>query len=260
MTNNGAARTGTITVTELSFTGTHTVSQFASPVQVVVPNSGITGLNNSVITVPVNVTTTTGLNITSFDFDISYDPSVLTTPVGFTAPMGALANGWGIFVNTPSPGLLRVSGSNPSALSGFGTLLNLTFTVNGNAPSCSPLSFVANPSSPFFFNAGNPAAMTTNGQACVVAGTISGVVSYGNAIGSPNPRYVQNVVLTAINGATTVTSTTNASGMYSLAIAGNGNYTVTPGKTKYTISSGAILRACLEIQERSTETVKLFLQ
>ena len=122
-------------------------------------------------------------------------------------------------------------------------MLNLTFTVNGNAPSCSPLNFVANPASPFFFNAGNPAANTTNGQACVVAGTISGTVTYGNAIGSPaSPRPVQNVLLTAI-GATTETALTAADGTYSLAIASNGSYTVTPSKTKYTNRFGYILAA-----------------
>ena len=245
-TNNGAARTGTITVGDKTFT----VNQAADPVQVIIPNSGITGVNNSVITVPVNVTTTTtGLNITSFDFDVSYDPSVLTTPVGFTAPSGTLANGWSIFVNSPSAGVVRVSGTSPiiagipQPLQNFGTLLNLTFTVLGNAPSCSPLNFVANPLSPFFFNAGNPAATTTNGQACVVAGTISGTVTYGNAIGLPAPpRPVQNVLLTAV-GATTEYATTAANGTYSLAISSNGNYTVTPSKTKYTDRFGYILAA-----------------
>jgi hypothetical protein len=58
----------------------------------------------------------------------------------------------------------------------------------------------------------------------------SGTVTYGNAIGAPNPRFVSNVMLSG-NGSPAVTALTDAFGTYSLTGFGAGPYTVTPSKT-----------------------------
>jgi len=63
---------------------------------------------------------------------------------------------------------------------------------------------------------------------------ISGTVIYGNAIGSPSPRFVSNVLLSGA-GSTNVSTTTAApgaiAGQYTLMGFGAGSYTVTPTKT-----------------------------
>ncbi|MFN0279083.1 MAG: dockerin type I repeat-containing protein [Pyrinomonadaceae bacterium] len=63
---------------------------------------------------------------------------------------------------------------------------------------------------------------------------IIGTVTYGNAIGSPNPRFVSNVTITAA-GSPNVVATTTApgpnAGQYTLTGFGAGSYTVTPTKT-----------------------------
>lgn len=63
---------------------------------------------------------------------------------------------------------------------------------------------------------------------------ITGIVTYGNAIGSPNPRFVSNVTITGA-GSPTVMATTTApgptAGQYTLTGFGAGSYTVTPTKT-----------------------------
>jgi len=64
--------------------------------------------------------------------------------------------------------------------------------------------------------------------------TMTGTVTYGNATGAPNPRFVSNVTITG-TGSTNVTTTTGApgatAGQYSLVGFGAGAYTVTPTKT-----------------------------
>lgn len=63
---------------------------------------------------------------------------------------------------------------------------------------------------------------------------ITGTVTYGNAIGSPNPRFVSNVTITGA-GSPAVIATTGApgptAGHYALTGFGSGSYTVTPTKT-----------------------------
>ncbi len=64
--------------------------------------------------------------------------------------------------------------------------------------------------------------------------SISGTVTYGNAIGAPSPRFVSNVTITG-SGSPNVSTTTDApgatAGQYSLSGFGSGSYTVTPTKT-----------------------------
>ena len=60
--------------------------------------------------------------------------------------------------------------------------------------------------------------------------SISGTITYGNAIGSPNPRFVSNVLMTG-NGSVPVSTSTDLSGAYALAGFGAGGYTVSPTKS-----------------------------
>ncbi len=58
---------------------------------------------------------------------------------------------------------------------------------------------------------------------------ITGTVTYGNAVGSPTPRFVSGVLLTAI-GPASVSATNRLDGTYTLGGFGSGSYTVTPTK------------------------------
>ena len=215
---NAVSRTGQITIGGQTLT----VTQYGSNVAVSIP-TGMTGQNGAVLTVPLNVSDTTGQGILSYDFTLTYDQTVLTpqvTPYGTT---GTLSSGFTITVNPNTPGTLVVSGFGTSPLSGSGTLLNLKFNVVGAYPNCSNLNFTA-----FTFNAGTPPNQTTNGQFCVINGNISGTITYVN--GSPTQPAVQNVAVSAV-GSTTINTTTNASGYYELTGFSSGAYTVTPTKT-----------------------------
>src|ERR1043166_1330940 len=60
--------------------------------------------------------------------------------------------------------------------------------------------------------------------------SISGTVTYGNAIGAPTPRFISNVTITG-TGSPNVFTTTLKNGGYTLSGFGAGSYTVTPSKT-----------------------------
>ena len=60
---------------------------------------------------------------------------------------------------------------------------------------------------------------------------ISGTVTYGNAIGNPNPRFVSNVLLSAVGSPNVSTTTSFPGGTYTLTGFGASSYAVTPTKT-----------------------------
>lgn len=215
---NAVSRTGTITIGGQTLT----VTQYGSNMLVSIPTT-LTAQNGAVLTVPISVNDTTGQNILSYDFTLTYDPSVITPQITPYDTSGTLSSGFVVTVNATTPGTLIVSGFGTSVLSGAGTLLNLKFNVVGNYPSCSNLNFTA-----FEFNTGNPPDQTSNGQFCVINGNITGTITYVN--GSPTQPAVQNVTVTAV-GSTTITDTTDAAGFYELTGFAAGAYTVTPTKT-----------------------------
>ncbi len=185
--------------------------------------TGATVAANTQFLVPINVTdSTTGRNITSFDFTLTYNPAVIT-PIGVETA-GTLSNGWTITTNNSS-GTLVVSGfsNTPTPLSGSGTLVNVRFISSGGIGTTSNLNL-----SNFTFNEGIPCVNTTNGNVTVISGTVSGQVTYANS-----PSTTKPVPNTAINAAGSIpkSTTTDANGLYSLSGFGAGAYTITPSKT-----------------------------
>lgn len=61
--------------------------------------------------------------------------------------------------------------------------------------------------------------------------SISGTITYGNAIGAPNPRFVSNVLLSGTGSPNVSTTSGFPGGEYTLNGFGSGSYTVTPTKT-----------------------------
>ncbi|MBK8467212.1 MAG: hypothetical protein IPL32_15445 [Chloracidobacterium sp.] len=60
---------------------------------------------------------------------------------------------------------------------------------------------------------------------------ISGTITYGNAAGSPNPRFVSNVLLSGAGSPNVSTTSDFPDGSYSLSGFGAGSYAVTPTKS-----------------------------
>ncbi len=183
-------------------------------------SNSITTRRNVSVTAPILVTDLTGAGVLSFDFNLTYDPAILTAPTVSNA--GTISSPMVITVNPNTPGVLRVSGYHHDFVAGAGTLLNINFTAIGPIGSGSNLVL-----SPFALNEGNPCSVVSNGHVTIISGTISGAVTYANAQAPPVP--VPNVLLSATGSVTTSTNS-NFSGLYSFGGFGAGAYTVTPSK------------------------------
>lgn len=192
--------------------------------------TNITTLTGQPVSASVNVDDLTGRGVLSTDFTVTYDPTKLTY---VSTDLGSVdAGATPPTVNSGTPGILVVSIYSASPFTGAGTLATLHFTAIGAPATSSPLTF-----SGFVFNEGVPCVGTTNGLISILSGTISGTVSYGNAVGSPAPpRHVPGVALNA-TGSIPVSTNTASDGTYSLSGMGAGAYDVTPSKTGGTFSA-----------------------
>ncbi len=203
-----------------SNTATGTPTPSCSPVSLSIPdvqsNTGV------VVTVPVNTSDLTGSGVFSIDMQVAYDPAVLA-PMASCVTLGPVAGSSSLTANCASSGTVIISLFQANAMSGSGVLVDLHFNVIGEPGTSSPLNLT--------FPEGS-CLTATNGSVTVVAGgPISGTVTYGNAIGSPNPRFVSNVLLSGVGSANVSTTSGFPGGGYSLAGFGSGSYTVTPTKT-----------------------------
>lgn len=99
----------------------------------------ITARRNTSVTVPLSIRDLMGRGLTAYQFDIEYDPSVVT-PAEIAADVdGTLSEGLAILSNSPEPGLLKVAvyGAAPATVDGVH--VNLHFTIIAQARSATPL-------------------------------------------------------------------------------------------------------------------------
>jgi parallel beta-helix repeat protein len=178
--------------------------------------------NGDTVTVDVNVDDTTGNGLISTDFTLTYDPSVVTYN---SFSLGTVTAASGFSVNASTPGVIVVSIFRATPWSGAGSLASITFNAVGLPGSSSAVAFTS-----FVFNEGTPCLTTSNGLVTIIGGTITGNVTYGNTLGPPSPRYIDNVTITGA-GSPTVSATTDTAGNYSLSGFGPGSYTRSASKT-----------------------------
>ena len=112
--------------------------------------------------IPLTLANYNGQIVTSYQFDLRYDPSVLVpdvTPVDVTASSSA---GYAFEANASEPGLLRVAAYGVNSIASNGTLANLRFSIVGPARSRSDLVLEK-----AMLNEGNPRATVQNGKITV---------------------------------------------------------------------------------------------
>jgi hypothetical protein len=108
--------------------------------------------------VPVSIAGAVGKEITSYEFDLRYDPSItqpLTDPVDVAK---TASRGLSFVTNANEPGLLRVVMYGAYPIDKNGILLNLRFQAVGKPGSISPLTFER-----IMFNEGEPSVSTSDG-------------------------------------------------------------------------------------------------
>ncbi|MFB6285668.1 MAG: DUF4397 domain-containing protein [Candidatus Bipolaricaulia bacterium] len=126
-----------------------------SQVPVTLPDVNLTP--GETTTVPVEVGDVSEEDIASFNFTITYDPSlvdVTATPSGLSSDPDA-----SVQINNPSDGELSVAVASDSPLEGSGSLVDLEITAAPDVAGTTALSF-----SSFQFQEGTPAAATTDGS------------------------------------------------------------------------------------------------
>ncbi len=151
---------------------------------------------------------TVNINISGFAFD----PPDLTINVGDTVQW---TNNDGTTHSTTSN-----NGVWDSGLFGMGQTFSFTF----NSPGSFPYHCVRHLSMTATITVQDAASPTPTPA-------INGTVTYGNAIGNPNPRFVSNVLLTGAGSPDVSTTTSFPAGTYTLTGFGASSYIVTPTKT-----------------------------
>ncbi|MBX3294077.1 MAG: right-handed parallel beta-helix repeat-containing protein, partial [Acidobacteria bacterium] len=208
----------------------------ATCAQVSMPN--LTTLTGVGITVPITTDLMTGRDAISADFTVTYNPAVLTYSGVSLGPVAGSA-AYNVF---HTPGTIVVSIYGADEFTGSGVLANLNFSnVPGLPNDVSPMNFTS-----FMYNEGTPCDTNVNGSVTVIGGTITGNVTYGNALApGPAPRYINNVTITGSGSMPVVSTTTDTNGDYSLSGFGPGTYTRTPSKTDVTSGSVTAFDASL---------------
>jgi hypothetical protein len=111
------------------------------------------------VVVPIRVDGAVDKNITSYEFDLRYDPSVIQPLADPVDVVKTASRGLSFATNPYQPGLLRVVMYGAYPIDSDGILLNLRFTAIGDAGTASPLTFER-----IMFNEGDPRGMVTNGR------------------------------------------------------------------------------------------------
>ncbi len=118
----------------------------------------VQGQTGASLTIPVTVGNLSGQNVFSYQFTVTFDTTIVK--ITGASISGTLSANFSTSVNTNVSGRITVAAAGSQALSGSGTLINLSANLVGKGSS--NLTFTA-----FQFNEGSPAASLTNGRVVV---------------------------------------------------------------------------------------------
>jgi len=171
-------------------------------------------------------------------------PTQTHLPTAFvinTIPNGT--NGCGAPVNVDQRGLVRPSaagcdkgsvevqtGATPTSTN---TSTPTPTSTSTSTPTNTPTATSTSTNTPTATSTSTSTPSNTPTATPTGSGTpsISGTITYGNAVGSPNPRFVSGVLLSAVGSVNVSTTSDFPNGNYVLTGFGSGSYTVTPTKT-----------------------------
>lgn len=134
----------------------------AKPMRVTAPE--LSAPANTEVVVPITIPDTTGREISSYQFDLRYNPEVLEPTANIADLSETISEGYLATVNPAEPGLLKVVVFGPNALAGGGQLIKLRFNVIGEVNSVSDLTWET-----FDINEGGINFETRNGRVVVRA-------------------------------------------------------------------------------------------
>jgi hypothetical protein len=116
------------------------------------------------VTVPLRLDNLGVREVSSYQFDIEYDPSVIS-PSKIAAKLeNTLAEGMTVYSNVIKPGLLKVAVFAPMPVYGDGAYIDLKFNLIGRSGTSTPVNIVG-----FRFNDGLDPVITANGVLTVTS-------------------------------------------------------------------------------------------
>jgi len=163
----------------------------APNVTINVTAGAVNRLVGSSFSVPVTVSDTTGAGIISWQFDLLYNPAIITPQVSPIDTAGTLGDGSAVTVNALTPGLLKVIFFRTIPISGPGTLFNFKFTAVGSNGQTSPLTWQN-----FMFNEDNPTNIAANGSVRLIQGPTAAGVSIDGRVIDTLGRPIRNAIVT----------------------------------------------------------------
>jgi hypothetical protein len=114
------------------------------------------------VIVPFRIDNLAGKPVESYQFDIVYDPAVVSPAQVAASIAGTVSEGLNVVSNSPEPGLLKVAVYGAIPTSGDGVYVQLRFSVTGAAGSVTPLTITD-----FRFNDGTDEITTVDGSITV---------------------------------------------------------------------------------------------
>ncbi len=103
----------------------------------------MTAAAGSEAVIPFRIDDLGGIGVGSYQFDLIYDPSVITPAEAAASITGAMDESLTVVSNSPEPGLLKVAVYGSVPVYGDGVYVNLTFKVTGKPGSATPLQLTA---------------------------------------------------------------------------------------------------------------------
>jgi hypothetical protein len=135
---------------------------FDLPAIASIPNVSAPAGSN--VTLPLSLEGLGGASVNSYQFEVAYDPAVLTPQAAAATVQGTMSEGLNVVFNSTVPGVLKVAVYGAFPATGDGVYLDLNFKINGRGGSSTPLSI-----SGFRFNDGKTQVNSQDGLLTVTA-------------------------------------------------------------------------------------------
>jgi hypothetical protein len=196
------------------------------------------------VAVPFRLAALGGQGVTSYQFDVQYDPTVIAPQPEAVDLTGTNAANLLVVYNVIQPGLLKVAVYGAVPANGDGVYANLKFTVTGAAGSSTPLALQG-----FMVNGPAIPILTQDGR-LTVSGPVANGTLTGRVLTAVGKRVVNATVVAKIAGGNRVTTVTDATGRFTfngLTIGGVYNVSVTATGLVFRPQSVSIVDGVTEI-------------
>ncbi|MBK9529055.1 MAG: hypothetical protein IPO41_12225 [Acidobacteria bacterium] len=243
-------------LSDLSYSGSGALAQIlVPPMELTAPTAN--QLVGSTVALPITVDDITGDGIFTGQFDLLYDPAVIT-PSGANAgcsAAGTIVGNAGVapFCSILASGRIRVVLAGASAWTGSGTLVNINFTAIGIAGNTSALTFPA--LNIEFSNDGGTVPVNPHpGQITLVAPTITVV----NTATGAEPNTPNSFAVTVSNSLSVPITVNYATGGGSATL--GSDYTATSGTLTFPANTSTLTQTITvpTLDDLITETTENF--